>query len=99
MDPRSSWRYRQSRAAFLARSVPVCHWCGVGVDERLPAGHARKATVDHLLEVDRAPEVALDPRLWVVSCHRCNAARGSRYWHTSVVGVEVVGVGEASREW
>ena len=99
MDPRSSWGYRKARAEFLSRAVPVCHWCGAAVDDRLPAGAARKATVDHTVEVDRAPGLAMDSRLWVVACWGCNSARGSRYWHDAVVGVERVGLGSTSREW
>lgn len=98
MDPRSSRKYRDARAKFLARSAPVCHWCGRAVSDDLPMGHPRKATADHLIEVDRAASVALDTRLWVVACHECNSSRGSRYWHATR-GSEPSGVGSPSRDW
>lgn len=97
-DPRSTNAYRVARAEFLARSAPVCHWCGASVSDDLPAGHPRKATVDHTVEVDRARAVALDPRLWVVACWECNSRRGSRYWHDGR-GAEPDGVGAPSRDW
>jgi 5-methylcytosine-specific restriction endonuclease McrA len=97
-DPRKSRAYRDARTKFLARSAPVCHWCGVAVSDDLPMGHPRKATTDHTIEVDRAPSLALDTRLWVVACWGCNSKRGSRYWHDGR-GSEPSGVGSPSREW
>lgn len=98
MDPRLTRQYARARKRFLSSQALVCHWCGVTVSDALPIGNPRKATVDHLVEVDRAPGVALDPRLWVVACWSCNSARGSQYWHRGR-GAEPDGVGEASRDW
>ena len=97
-DPRGTADYRRKRQRFLAGAEPVCHWCGARVSDRLPPGHPRKATVDHLAEVDKAPALALNPQLWVVACWTCNSRRGSRYWHDGD-GAAIVGVGEPSREW
>ena len=98
MDVRSSNPYRRRRAAWLKRQPMRCHWCGRAVSDQVKAGHPAKATVDHLVEVDRAAGVALDPRLWVVACWTCNSRRGSRYWHDGR-GREPAGLGEPSRDW
>ncbi len=78
-DPRKSRRYQKLRADFLARSDPVCHWCGCQVYVTAPASHPLKATVDHLVEVETAPHLALDVSLWVVSCLSDNTSRGARF--------------------
>ena len=78
-DPRKSRAYQKKRAAFLAYADPVCHWCQAEVFATAPRSHPRKATVDHLVEVDTAPLLALDTSLWVVACLSCNSSRGSRY--------------------
>ncbi len=78
-DPRTTSRYKVKRAQFLKTSRMICHWCGSPVDTKLPMSHPLKATVDHLVEVDRSPVLALDTRLWVVACARCNFSRGARY--------------------
>lgn len=79
-DPRSGRAYRHARATFLANSDGhPCHWCHRPVSTTVPPTHRAYATVDHLIEVDRAPGLALDTDLWVVACYRCNASRGARY--------------------
>lgn len=97
-DPRKRNVYNVQRKAWLSSQPPVCHWCGRPVSDQLPAAHPAKATVDHLIEVDRAPTLALDSRLWVVACWACNSSRGSRYWHDGR-GAEPDGLGAASRDW
>lgn len=78
-DPRKSRAYQSARADFLAAAPPYCHWCRVRVYDDVPAGHPLKATVDHRIEVDTAPELALDRSLWVVACGPCNSSRGARF--------------------
>ena len=97
-DPRGTAAYQRARRTFLATHDHVCHWCGAHVSDQLPAGHPRKATVDHLHEVDRAPDLALNPQLWVVACWTCNSSRGSRYWHDGR-GSNTNGLGQPSRDW
>ena len=80
-DPRTTSRYKVKRAQFLKSSRMICHWCGSPVDVTLPMSHPLKATVDHLIEVDKAPILALDVSLWVVACARCNYSRGAQYKH------------------
>lgn len=97
-DPRRTSTYQRARRQFLARSALVCHWCGRPVTDKVKAGHPDKATVDHMIEVDRADTLALDTRLWVVACWGCNSERGSRYWHDGAAR-EPHGLGEPSRDW
>ena len=78
---RQTEAYKVSASAWLKRQDPTCHWCGRQTSTTLPRGHKLKATVDHLIEVDKDPKVALDRSLWVVACLSCNAKRGSRYRH------------------
>lgn len=78
-DPRRTRAYQEARARFLATRAKVCHWCGKPVFDDLPKGHPRKATVDHLKEVDAAPAAAMDTSAWVVACHSCNSSRGAKY--------------------
>ena len=93
-DPRKTSRYQAKRAEFLRRSRMICHWCGSPVDAKLPMTHPFKATVDHLVEVDREPVLAMDVSLWVVSCAGCNYSRGARYRFKSKPRRR-----PASREW
>lgn len=91
-DPRRTNRYRKARATFLKRSDKVCHWCGCQVFDTVPTKHPRKATVDHLVEVDRATTLAMDVTLWVVACYKCNSSRGATYGNTKRARTP-------SREW
>jgi len=79
MNPRKTYTYKQLRQTWLKQQPPICHWCGRHVSQNLPLGHPLKATLDHLIEVDSNPELALDPQLWVVACHTCNTRRGAHY--------------------
>lgn len=96
--PRKTNAYMSAAVAWLQRQPMVCHWCGRPVSTRHKPGHPAKATVDHTIEVDRAPGLAMNQQLWVVACWTCNSSRGSRYWHDGG-GAAIVGVGEPSREW
>ena len=77
MNPRKTYTYKQLRQTWLKQQPPICHWCGRHVSQNLPLGHPLKATLDHLIEVDSNPELALDPQLWVVACHTCNTRHDS----------------------
>ena len=78
-DPRSTWAYRRERASFIERSDLHCHWCHELTEPTAPKRDRRKTTVDHLIEVDKVPELALDASLWVIACLSCNASRGASY--------------------
>jgi len=78
-DPRRTRAYQQARTRFLNTHPPVCHWCGRDVYATAPKSNPMKATIDHMVEVDQAPHLAMDTSLWVVACLRCNSSRGSRY--------------------
>lgn len=93
-DPRHRNRYRVKRAEFIKASAMVCHWCGCEVFDTVPTRHPRKATIDHLVEVDRASSMAMDVSLWVVACGRCNASRGATYGNRKRGAIR-----KASRNW
>lgn len=82
-DPRSTYAYQQARAAFLNTHPPTCHWCGRTVYIDAPPLYPLKATIDHLIEIHRAPQLALDTQHWVIACRRCNTSRGATYRNTT----------------
>jgi hypothetical protein len=64
----STAAWKQLRKRVLEEEQHVCHWCG------------RKATqVDHLIEIDREPALALERTNLVASCQPCNSRRGNAY--------------------
>ena len=96
-DPRRTSAYQRQRRTFLARPGLSCHWCGRPVTDQVAKAHPSKATVDHLIEVGKHPQLALDASLWVVACWGCNSSRGARYAASSQVAA--AGLGESSRDW
>ena len=94
--PRKTNEYLRKRARFLDTHEHVCHWCGAQVFTTLPRQHPRKATIDHLVEIDRAASVALDESLWVIACHSCNSSRGAAYGHAKK---RITKQRRASRAW
>lgn len=78
--PRHTHAYITTASEWLdTRADLTCHWCHAWTSPDLPVGHDHKATVDHLVEVDIAPDIALNTALWVVACWPCNSARGARH--------------------
>ena len=64
----STKKWKELRKRVLAEE-PTCHWC-----------HARPSTqADHVIEIDRAPDLAYDRDNLVGSCRPCNSKRGSTY--------------------
>ena len=60
--------WKNLRRQVLQEENHICHWCG------------KKATqVDHLIEIDRDPELALERSNLVASCQPCNSRRGNAY--------------------
>lgn len=96
--PRKTGEYKRKRAAFLATHEHVCHWCGAAVYTSLPRQHPRKATIDHLVEVDLVASMALDESLWVIACHSCNSSRGASYGHGKRANAKPA-TRRASRTW
>jgi len=83
VNPRDTNAYRTLRTQWLDQQTDLtCHWCHQPTSRDLPRAHPRKTTVDHLIEVDLAPDIALDTNLWVVACWTCNSARGARHART-----------------
>jgi hypothetical protein len=60
--------WKTLRRQVLEEENHICHWCG------------KKATqVDHLIELDRDPSLALERSNLVASCQPCNSRRGNAY--------------------
>ena len=78
-NPRSRSAYTKAAAQWLTQHPNQCHWCHTWTQTNLPVGHPHKATVDHLIEVHRAPQLLLNQQLWVVACWTCNSKRGRNY--------------------
>ena len=66
-DPRDTRSYRKVRLTVLARDQWTCHYC------QQPA-----QTVDHIVPVSKAPDMALSLENLVACCKRCNSSKGSR---------------------
>ncbi len=79
-NPRGQRKYTEAAAAWLTAQQDLrCHWCHKQTYTDAPRAHPLKATVDHLIEVDTAPDLTLTQGLWVVACWTCNSSRGARY--------------------
>ena len=66
-DPRDSRQWRALRKQILARDGYVCMYCGQDAD-----------TVDHVLPVNKHPELAMSPDNLRSACRKCNSMKGSR---------------------
>ena len=64
----NSKKWKELRAQVLAEEAHRCHWCG---------GKANQ--VDHVVELDQAPELAYERSNLVAACQKCNSRRGSTY--------------------
>ena len=67
-DPRASSKWKAFRLQVLHRDNYVCYYCGS--DER--------PTVDHVIPISAAPELAFDLDNCVTACRSCNSSKGSR---------------------
>ena len=99
VDPRKTRRYQNLASAFLRRTSPACHWCGITTLRTVEPGHPLKATVDHLVEVDANPEACMDTSMWVVACWTCNASRGGKYASRKKSSTLLTPARPPSREW
>ncbi len=68
-DPRLSRKYKEVRLRVLRRDGYVCFYCGA---------EEKEMTIDHIIPVSKAPELAIDESNMRVCCKRCNSSKGSR---------------------
>lgn len=82
MSNQYGYGYQQLRANFIATHPPTCHWCGRTTYPEAPPTYPLKTTIDHLIELDRAPQLSLNTAYWVIACRHCNTSRGATYRNT-----------------
>ena len=68
-DPRLSRKYKEVRLKALARDGYVCFYCGA---------ENKDMTIDHIIPISVAPELAIDIENMVTACKPCNSSKGSR---------------------
>ena len=68
-DPRLSRKYKEVRLEALARDGYVCFYCGA---------ENKDMTIDHIIPISKAPELAIDIDNMVTACKPCNSSKGSR---------------------
>lgn len=68
-DPRLSRKYKEVRLRALARDGYTCYYCG---------NEGKEMTIDHIIPVSKAPELAIDINNMVTACKPCNSSKGSR---------------------
>ena len=68
-DPRLSRKYKEIRLKKLAADGWVCFYCGY---------EGKDMTIDHVIPVSKAPELAIDINNMVSACKPCNSRKGSR---------------------
>jgi 5-methylcytosine-specific restriction endonuclease McrA len=68
-DPRLSRKYKEVRLKALARDGWTCYYCGK---------EGKDMTIDHIIPISKAPELAIDIENMVTACKSCNSSKGSR---------------------
>jgi 5-methylcytosine-specific restriction endonuclease McrA len=68
-DPRLSRKYKEVRLKKLAMDGWVCFYCGY---------EGKDMTIDHVIPVSKAPELAIDINNMVSACKPCNSAKGCK---------------------
>ena len=68
-DPRLSRKYKEVRLKALARDGYVCFYCGA---------ENKDMTIDHIIPVSKAPELAIDIENMITACKPCNSSKGKR---------------------
>jgi 5-methylcytosine-specific restriction endonuclease McrA len=68
-DPRLSRKYKEVRLKALARDGWTCFYCGA---------EGKDMTIDHIIPISKAPELAIDIENMVTACKSCNSSKGSR---------------------
>lgn len=71
-DPRLSRKYKEIRLRVLARDGYVCYYCGhEGQD-------GNGLTIDHIIPVSKAPELAIEESNMRIACKSCNSRKGKK---------------------
>jgi 5-methylcytosine-specific restriction endonuclease McrA len=65
-DPRLSRKYKEVRLKKLAMDGWVCYYCGY---------EGKDMTIDHVIPVSKAPELAIDINNMVSACKPCNSKK------------------------
>ena len=68
-DPRLSRKYKEVRLKKLAQDGWTCFYCGY---------EGKDMTIDHIIPISKAPELAIDIENMVSCCKPCNSKKGSR---------------------
>jgi 5-methylcytosine-specific restriction endonuclease McrA len=68
-DPRLSRKYKEVRLKALARDGWTCFYCGK---------EGKDMTIDHIIPISKAPELAIDIENMITACKSCNSSKGSR---------------------
>jgi 5-methylcytosine-specific restriction endonuclease McrA len=68
-DPRLSRKYKEVRLRKLADDGWTCYYCGY---------EGKDMTIDHIIPVSKAPELAIEISNMVSCCKPCNSRKGSR---------------------
>jgi 5-methylcytosine-specific restriction endonuclease McrA len=74
---RAGTAWNKLRARVFAEEE-LCWICGGWVDQELPRTHPMSRTVDHIVQLCFAPELALDRSNCRLSHRRCNGRRAER---------------------
>jgi 5-methylcytosine-specific restriction endonuclease McrA len=68
-DPRLSRKYKEVRLKKLAMDGWVCFYCGY---------EGKDMTIDHVIPVSKAPELAIDINNMVSACKPCNSRKNKK---------------------
>jgi len=68
-DPRLSRKYKEVRLRKLAEDGWTCYYCGY---------EGKDMTIDHIIPVSKAPELAIEISNMVSCCKPCNSRKGNR---------------------
>ena len=68
-DPRLTRKYKEVRLRKLAEDGWTCFYCGY---------EGNDMTIDHIIPVSKAPELAIQIENMVSCCKSCNSRKGSR---------------------
>ena len=68
-DPRLSRKYKEVRLKKLAMDGWVCYYCGY---------EGKDMTIDHVIPVSKAPELAIDINNMVSACKPCNSKKNKK---------------------
>lgn len=92
-DPRLDYRrgrsgrpYERAKSALKREGSHVCIHCGKSIDLTLPSTDKWSWTLEHVVPLHHAPELALDPRNHAEAHRFCNESRGTKPIAPRVIG-------------